>query len=213
MADSDHPTERALKAWLTPREARAIAMASLGDVEFKSGQSLWEAVAGGLIAVAAGSTAMRSGRTGVPYQREAPYLIPKKYWDSYYRHGDSDFWNGRAHFLVPSEEYGAAATLYRAFRLKLDPAAVKREFPLEAKSESPPEDSKRKPNTGLPVPGAALEAWSKAYKLTYTGAADKLETAYASAAGAFPGRSYSREQIRNLVGGNRTRGPKGPRQP
>jgi len=63
-------------------------------------------------------------------------------------------------------------------------------------------------NKGPPVSESALKAWAEAFKIAYGDTPqDKLETAYKSAEGMFPGKFAARDRIRELLKG-RKRGPK-----
>lgn len=67
--------------------------------------------------------------------------------------------------------------------------------------------SHSKDQKGPPVSAAALKAWFVAYQAAFTGADDTEARALESARGCFPGKSVSRDAVRDLRG-EQKRGPK-----
>ncbi len=200
--------------WYPTKKAFDVALKTLGTHEFS--EAVVDRIRGGHIQAAARSASSTKGH-GPTEPRPDPFIIPLGFWRDWIA-DTSKLRAGDAKFHIPPHHYGGS---YRTdpvwdvvcFGIRLDPKQVRLHFP---------DDDEIAPAADLPVYGpaekgppvspAALEAWAKAYRLAYQGKDDKLETAYRSAAGAFPGRSVSREQIRKLVGGDRKRGPKGPRE-
>jgi len=208
--------------WWTPAQALEHAVKIVGRAAGSA--ALLDRIKGGRIRVGAATFSDQIGDEP-PELFDEPETIPANHWrdvTSLYR---SNFWHGDFEFsLRTGGGYGKPMTV-RCYGIRLDPDGVRASLPLPTPATpeppavslaKPPDADEAKdtpaPQRGPPVSPAALRAWHEAYKLAYTGTPqDKLETAYLSAAGAFPGKSVSRDAIRALVGGRKP-GPKGPRQ-
>jgi hypothetical protein len=209
----DKVTVEELATWLSIDQVRRLAEVSLGISESSSTDAVLDRVQGGLIRAAATTSSIKE-EGGVPQPKRDPVLIPLATW-RYYMPSVSSFYRGEASFSWRSPSPSHRSITFDCYGIKLHPDDVAEQFhqliPPTTTQQSVRTNEEETPR-GPPVSGAALEAWAKAYKLAYGGTPeDKLETAYKSAVGAFPGRSVSRQSIRDLVGGDRKRGPKGPR--
>jgi hypothetical protein len=65
---------------------------------------------------------------------------------------------------------------------------------------TPATEPEEPPEKGPPVSPELLKAWFEVYRRAYIGAADTEANAVASARGMFPGKSVSRERVRELRG-------------
>lgn len=101
--------------------------------------------------------------------------------------------------------------------IRFDPIGIKRMDPKRILPEPPAAPAPAVPVVilpivepeikGTPVSKAALEVWFKAYQSAYSGADDTEARALESAKGCFPGKSVSRDAVRELRG-TQKRGPK-----
>jgi hypothetical protein len=136
-----------------------------------------------------GEPRARCGLTGVPRRCE-----DQIFWTS----GDLTY---RAR---DSSTYEMA--FFRHFDVRFDPEAVRAIAApaAKAKAETQAATARDVPaeeiQKGPPVSDAHLRAWFDVFRQAYTGAADTEANALASARGMFPGKSVSRDKVRELRG-------------
>ncbi len=213
-------TAKIFAGWLTAPEV-ATKIYGLGGHDASIG-ALYDRLKVGLVKAAAEHRAVNEGDL-----EDGPIAIPEEHWknkdgilvDDIWQTGQvtiwatTQGWHGRPridYYGVRFDPRGIEAMLSAAGGTNVREALKKA---LAKPKPTTIEDQQTAPAVGPPVPAAALQAWAGAYKLAFTGQRDTLDNAYKSAAGAFPGMSYSRQQIRDLVGGGRKKGPKGARKP
>jgi hypothetical protein len=219
MSDGDI-SEGAWATWMHPRDA--LVLLSREFTMSDAAASILRRLKGGRIQAAAESSEWEGYRPQDPSN-----MIPVEYWKrvnvlpvavSFWSSSDIEISVGPYNRKVIVQYFGVR---FRPDQVQALLAGAPKAAPTQHPSGSNllpvigPVAAKAAGSLpkGPPVPLAALNAWAEAYRLTYGGTPlDKLDTAYKSAAGAFPGRTFSRDQIRSLVGGARKRGPKGPRQ-
>jgi len=98
--------------------------------------------------------------------------------------------------------HGAGRTIIRYYSVRLRPSDLDRLLSgnvTEAQAPGAPEKE------GPPVSDADLKRWYELYQDVYRGSADKEAAALSSAQGMFPGKTVSRDRIRQLRG-SRPRG-------
>ena len=214
MTSATDPTEREISAeelasWWTPQEALAYAATCVNGRSAAS-NAIWQRLVGGLIeSVAATSSLTRKDRAPVPSWK--PELIPQRFWKKFSQHG-SDFWDaGDVRFFLSGS---GTSSVYQAFNIKLNPADVRESLPpprpppkkLWVKKPIEPEkpaqavEELEPEQKGPSVSPDHLRAWFDLYQRVYSGPADTEANALESARGMFPGKSVSRERVRELRG-------------
>jgi hypothetical protein len=193
MAAQPAVTAEDLDNWLTPLQAVELLKSAYRS-EHLAIQTLLERLRGGMVQAVSRETKLEGRKDSATL---AP--IPIAHWD--FVRGASSFWTtgDLVYNFRPQGEY-ESLTL-RHFDVRFEPKSVRAIIGNEAdrapvSGESPGEPTDK----GLPVSEAHLQAWYEVYKQAYRGAADTEDTALKSARGMFPGKSVSREKIRELRG-------------
>jgi hypothetical protein len=217
LSEKSEITPEDIAAWYTPFEACKYAATCM---DTKAGPSaVWQLLLAGMIEAVASSSSMTPKGRG-PITDTKPIIIPKQMWGSMSTSG-SDLWNGAyVRFWVGNSDGGTA---YQFFGIKLSPDDIHARLPPPrpplksgwVKKTPEPEKPTRAPEVEAPEPeqkGPAvsqdhLKAWFGLYQKVYSGSADTEANAVASARGMFPGKSVSRDRIRELRG-NQKRGRK-----
>jgi hypothetical protein len=201
----------AYEKWLTPKQA--ISLLDPKD----SGGSRWrsallERLRGGRIETVAEGVQFSGSRAPVaPRNQKGPSTVEPKIWD----HID---WNDHVFFsgdLTHEEHFGAFDMLRtRFFNIRFRPDDINAMVPQPIEP-NPAEAAQVAPATEeptaekKPVSEANLKLWAQLYQKVYGGSAiDTLDFAKLSASGMFPDKNVGRDRVRDLVGGNRKRGPK-----
>ena len=196
-------TSELYETWLEPAEALR-QLSHLGS----TAQAAWVVLPRlqrGLIRAGARTVFAGSGssQSQVDMTRIEPGI-----WELVSDHfGHDKFWQSGD---CTVEQYGRRGETVQIalFGVRFDPSGIIEMLP---KAATPPAalvpETSTTQEKGPPVPEAALKAWYSAYQLAYKGAEDTEEMAIRSAKGAFPGKSASRERVRELRG-ERPRGRK-----
>lgn len=186
--------------WFTPRQAVQTLESVFGtdSHSYVATHTLLERLRGGIIRAVAGTADL--------------YPIPADDWTNV-NLGDFLWTTGDATFkIAEGSGYNLSYKTVRHYSIRIDPNGVRDMLPdapqhaiaTSAQAANEPEQK------GPPVSDAHLKAWYEIYQQAYTGAADTEANAIASARGMFPGKSVSRDRVRELRGAQK-RGPKGPR--
>ncbi|HYI29086.1 MAG TPA: hypothetical protein VD863_14705 [Bradyrhizobium sp.] len=201
MASSVTPEEFA--NWLTPRQAVQILESSFGtgSDSYIAKHTLLELLRAGKLK----AVAKEALQTGWPEEKLA--VVTSEHWADVRE--NQIFWTNGLVSYSRRDMYGREREDFRFFGIRFDPVAVREIVSVDSVSapnplEEEPADDRPK---GPDVSEAHLRLWFDLYQKTHQGSWDKLENAYKSAAGMFPGRYVSRQRIRDLAGG-RKRGRK-----
>jgi hypothetical protein len=191
--------------------------------------TLLDRIRAGLIQTAAMSCFRKEEKGSGGIQRSEPdgaVLIPPSHWAAFpdiqtvaelafWQTGDITFeWEERASFSAVTIKYFGVRFDPKGIADMIESAGVDK--PKRPSGGPPPPsldflsafsrpeqptpadvDAEQK---GPPVAPEHLRAWYELYRRVYTGAADTEATALASARGMFPGKSVSRDRIRELRG-------------
>jgi hypothetical protein len=191
--------------WWPCKEAAAYAAKCIGGNHAAASKALWERLRGGMIEAAAGITSVtRPGEA--PLSENKPTVVPKILWKNFSSEG-SDLWGaGDAKFFISTGAYeNGTWVLFVGVRLNPDQVKASLPSPPVPKKEveqtpAPASLPESPPQKGPSVSDRDLQAWFEVYRSAYNGAADTEDNALASARGMFPGKSVSRDRVRELRG-------------
>lgn len=192
-------------AWLMPREALRLADGIMDEATAMT--AIVDRLHSEKIAAVAELLVVRTTDSAIrePDLRRIPGIL----WGAYGNSNSESFWRtGDITFRVPIPDTHEF-TYVKYFGIRFHRNDLYDLFPERRPKESSVlvADGVSKPS----VSDALLTAWYDLYLRAYTGAADTEANAVQSAQGMFPGKSVSRERVRELRG-ERMRGrPKGDR--
>jgi len=196
--------------WLTPAAAVEILNSAFGKTDI-SRHALVTRLKNGMVQSAAGHSVW----TGTQQQpkRKAPSLIQSSDWSHYEQSGADTvtFWVTADIKFYLGREYGTdnIVTVHH-FAVRLEPQSVQAMIahaPNKTSTKTESQDSADQKPKGPPVSSEHLKAWYDLYRRVYPEADDTEANALASARGMFPGKSVSRDRLRELRG-DQKRGPK-----
>jgi hypothetical protein len=182
--------------WLTPDQAVKI-LQGVFEEDYLSKKTLLGRLAGGMIQAVSGHTVIEGDKSS----RRSRFLIPSADW----HHIDisDDFWIS-GDLTYSRREYGGIGTeTIRHYDLKFEPQSVRATIAnAQTHAASNPEPGMLESlQKGPRVTDPHLKAWFDLYSQVYSGTAEDTEDrALQSARGMFPGKSVTRDRIRELRG-------------
>jgi len=198
--------------WLKPRDALSHISAVLGT-ENAQDAILGRLRSGVIVAYARQFTVSRQGYGD---RQGANVAVPAEHWRPLTARNSTlkTFWVS-GDFTVflhqPTQHFDQLSTI-RYTDVRLDPDGIadlaggipiahsRRAQELLAAAAHQTDNPETEAQKGPRISAAALKAWFAAYMLVYQGTQDTEEMALKSARGAFPGKSVSRDQVRELRG-------------
>ncbi|HXQ42690.1 MAG TPA: hypothetical protein VN821_15575 [Candidatus Udaeobacter sp.] len=203
MAEDDDPTADEFAKWLTPRDALHL-LHHLSDSDAKL--AIFNRLQHGLVQSAA-KTAKFQNKTanimrianGTWRHAESGILVSSLWKTADITIDVPDQKSGYAHTYIPLALFGVRFDSSGLVELlpPHDQRLTENKLPRE---EPEPADEEPK---GPPVSSAHLEQWYRLYEQAYQGADDTEANALVSARGMFPGKSVSRDRVRELRGSRR----------
>jgi hypothetical protein len=200
-------------SWLRPYDALMLVSKSIGTKEGRI--ALLERLRGGMIRAIASTSSVTADK-GEPVTTLTPTLIPAGHWSRFSSTTSTTFWHtGTARFFFPGDRNRRSRAV-QCFDIKLDPAGIRALLSsIPAKTNTPPAQPPAPSATppieaaesnevvvpkGPAVSSADLKTWFDLYRRVYKGKDDTEANAFASAVGMFPGRTVSRQRVRDLRG-------------